>query len=193
MSSQLAQFLDCPGTAHWAAFKRVLRYLKHTRNVGLELGGNSTNLEGYSDSDHAGCPFTQKSITGYCIFVGKGCVSWRARKQATLATSTTEAEYCAAYKGTQEIVWLRLLMNDIVYPQTTATTLFCDNQGVLALAKNPLYQSRSKKFDILFHWIREKVDDFTIKPVYIPTSLMLADFLTKALHAPKFNVCVQGL
>lgn len=30
VASQLAQFLDSPGMLHWAAFKRVLRYLKHT-------------------------------------------------------------------------------------------------------------------------------------------------------------------
>lgn len=153
VASQLAQFLDCPGMPHWAAFKRVLRYLKHTRGYGLTLGGASVTLSGYSDSDHAGCPYTRRSVTGYCTLVGDGCVSWRARKQATVATSTTEAEYRAAYEATQELTWMRLLMKDLGYPQNEPTTLFCDNQGALALAKNPLYQQRSKHFDVIFHWI----------------------------------------
>lgn len=125
--------------------------------------------------------------------VGEGCVSWRARKQATVATSSTEAEYRAAYEATQEIVWMRQLLSDFGYLQTGPTVLWCDNQGALALAKKPLYHSRSKHFDILYHWIRERVDDATIEPVYVKTTLMLADFLTKALHHPKFKFCMEGL
>lgn len=47
VASQLAQFLDFPGSTHWAAFKRVLKYLKHTRVTGLVLGGSSLKLEAY--------------------------------------------------------------------------------------------------------------------------------------------------
>ena len=193
VASQLAQFLERPGLDHWAAFKRVLRYLRHTSNVGLTLGGSPVKLTSYSDSDYAGCPTTRRSITGYCSVVAGGCVSWRARKQPTVATSSTEAEYRAAYEAAQETVWLRQLLSDLGYPQTTATILHCDNQGALALSKNPLYQSRSKHFDVTHHWIREKVEDGTIKPLYICTSDMLADFLTKALHFPKFSFCMNGL
>lgn len=150
-------------------------------------------LELYSDSDHAGCPTTRRSVTGYCAFVAGGCVSWRARKQPTVATSTTEAEYRAAYEATQEAVWLKQLLSDMGYTLNAPVALFCDNQGALALTKNPLYQSRSKHFDILYHWIREKVEDQTILPHYIPTNLMLADFLTKAVHSAKHEFCATGL
>lgn len=193
VASQLAQFLENPGSLHWAAFKRVLRYLRHTRGKGITLGGGPLTLEAYSDSDYAGCPFTRRSITGYVMLIGDACVSWRARKQATVATSSTEAEYRAAYEATQEVVWLRQLLSDFGYAQNKPTVLRCDNQGALALTKNPLYQSRSKHFDVIYHWIRERVNDSTIQPIYVQTTLMLADFLTKALHHPKFDFCVQGL
>lgn len=193
VASQLAQFLDKPGPQHWAAFKRVLRYLKHTTDMGLQLGGAPVTLSIYCDSDHAGCPFSRRSVTGYCAFIAGGCVSWRARKQPTVATSTTEAEYRAAYEAAQEVIWLRQFLMDMNYDVSKPITLLCDNQGALALSKNPLYQSRSKHFDILYHWIREKVNDDSIAPTYIVTSLMLADFLTKAVHLPKHNFCCKGL
>lgn len=75
VASQLAQFLDSPGTQHWVAFKRVLRYLKHTVDTGLKLGGSKVSLKIYCDSDYAGCPYTRRSVTGYCGFVAGGCVS----------------------------------------------------------------------------------------------------------------------
>lgn len=193
VASQLAQFLDRPGMLHWAAFKQVLRYLQRTKDVSIKLGGSSIILEAYSDSDYAGCPWTRRSVTGYCMIIGGGCVSWRARKQAMVATSSTEAEYHAAYEATREIIWLRRLLADFGYEQRGATTLRCDNPGALALSKNPLYQSRSKHFDITFHWIREQVDNLSIKPVYVSTQEMVADFLTKALHYPKFAFCANQL
>lgn len=141
VSSQLSQFLDRPGSLHWAAFKRVLRYLRFTTSLGLVLGGKEVKLEAYSDSDYAGCPYTRRSTTGYCHFIAGGCVSWRARKQPTVATSSTEAEYRAAYEATQDVIWLRKLLSDFGYPQDKTTVLHCDNQGSIALASNPLFQS----------------------------------------------------
>lgn len=147
------------------AFKRVLRYLKQTAHVGLKLGGGPIKLEVYSDSDYAGCPVSRRSVSGYCAVVAGGCVSWRARKQATVATSSTEAEYRAAYEATQEVIWLRQLLRDLGYPQNSSTTLYCDNQGALALSENPLYQSRSKNFEFMTHWIERKL---MIKPLFQP-------------------------
>lgn len=141
VASQLSQFLKHPGIQHWAAFKRVLRYIRSTSNIGLTLGGSNINLSMYSDSDYAGCPYTRCSITGYCALIAGGCVSWRARKQPTVATSSTEEEYQDAYEAAQEIIWLRPLLTDLRYPPSQPTILHCDNQGALALSKNPLYQS----------------------------------------------------
>lgn len=55
----LAQLLEHPGTLHWAAFTRVLRYLRQTSGFGLTLGGSAVQLAAYSDSDYAGCPYTR--------------------------------------------------------------------------------------------------------------------------------------
>lgn len=87
---------------------------------------------------------------------------------------------------------MRLLLSDIGFPQVNSFLLRCDNQGALALSKNPLYQRRSKHFDIIYHWIREKVNDTTIEPVYVETRKMLEDFLTKAVPAPKYRYCAEG-
>lgn len=192
VSSQLSQFLDKPGIQHWAAFKRVLRYLRYTSTLGLVLGGEEVTIKAYSDSDYAGCPYTRRSTTGYCHFVAGGCVSWRARKQPMVATSSTEAEYRAAYEAIQDVIWLRKLLSDFGYEQNVTTTLNCDNQGSIALASNPLFQARSKHFDNKYHWVREKVSDKTIALKYIPTALMIADFLTKALFRPKHAFCVDA-
>lgn len=192
-AGQLAQQLKKPSIDHWLAFKRVLRYLRGTYKDGLILGGGPIELKVFADSDYAGCPATRRSTSGYIAQVGGGSVSWRSRKQASVSTSSTEAEYRAAYEATQETIWIRRVLSDLGCPQPQSTPLLCDNQSSLALQKNPLFKDRSKHFSVHLHWIREKVDDGTILPTYIPTKEMLADICTKSLHRPQHQYLVSLL
>src|SRR5277367_2439731 len=120
---QLTQFLDCFGMAHWNAAKRVVRYLKGTRDVRLSLGGSSVAaLRGFSDSDYANCPDTRRSISGYCFSLGSGLISWSCRKQQTVSMSSCESEYVAACEASKEAVWLRSLLFYLDRRQSHPTT-----------------------------------------------------------------------
>ncbi|XP_073119945.1 uncharacterized protein [Henckelia pumila] len=92
-----ARFQSNPKQSHFIAGKRILRYLKGTQNVGLWYAKhNSFNLVGYSNADYAGCKLDRKSTSGSCQFLGDRLISWFSKKQTSIATSTTEAEYLAA-------------------------------------------------------------------------------------------------
>jgi len=64
-------------------------------------------------------------------------------------------------------------------------TIFGDNQGSMALAKNPEFHSRTKHISIQQHFIREKLEEEEVHPEYLPTGDMVADLLTKALPREK--------
>ena len=142
-----------PGSKHWMAIKRIMRYLKKTIDVKLCLGGFDVVLSGYCDADYAGDMDDQKSTTGYMFKVGLGAVSWNSKRQQTTATSTVEAEYMATSHATKEVIWLRLLMADVGCAQREATMIMCDNQGSISLAKNPTHHSRTKHIDVQYHFI----------------------------------------
>ena len=74
-----------------------------------------------------------------------------------------------------------------------ATTIYEDNQGCIALAKNTVFHARTKHIDIKFHYLREKVEEGVIELEYEPTGEMIADGLTKALGRTKHVVFLQGL
>jgi hypothetical protein len=102
----LCRVLDRPTNVHINGAKRVLRYLKGTRDYGLILGrypqsGNKLSLIGFSDSsfndDKKG-----KATTGIATFLGRSLISWKSKKQDTITTSTQESEYVALCLCTQE-------------------------------------------------------------------------------------------
>ena len=172
---------------HWKAALRVVRYLKGTRDLKLRLGGDGNiSLSGYSDSDYGNCLDTWKSVSGYCFSLGSGLISYASRKQKTIATSTTEAEYVAVSEACREVCWLRQVLKELDLEQCNPTPLLCDNNGAIALSSDPTFHARVKHIDVRHHFIREKVEDKTIFITRVPSRENLADIFTKPLGRTEF-------
>ena len=65
----------------------------------------------------------------------------------------------AASHLAKEAMWLRLLMANIGCMLDGATTIKCDNQGCISLAKNPKVHSHTKRINVTHHFIREAIED----------------------------------
>ncbi len=104
-----------------------------------------------------------------------------------VALSSTEAEYISLCSAAQETVWMRNLLRSIGFEQTGPTTILEDNQGAIALSKNPKGHHRTKHIDIKYHYIREATEKGDIELKYCPTERMFADILTKALPKARFE------
>ena len=110
------------------ATKRILRYLKHTQNVGLCYPkGAKFELVGYSDSDYAGCKVERKSTSGTCQLLGSSLVSWSSKKQNSVTLSTTEAEYISVGSCCAQILWMKATLSDFGI-KFKKVPLLCDNE-----------------------------------------------------------------
>ncbi|KAF1328946.1 Gag-pol polyprotein, partial [Globisporangium splendens] len=185
----LSQFAADPCPTHWQALKRVPRYLQATPTHGIRFfGSGSGELIGYSDADWAGDIDTRRSTSGYVFVLNGGCISWRSKKQRAVALSTTEAEYMALSEAIQEAVWLKAFVRELGEDAGDgAVTVYEDNQGAIALAKNPEFHKRTKHIDIRYHFVREKVEDGQVVLEYCPTQEMLADLMTKPIATAQFD------
>ena len=85
-------------------------------------------------------------------------------------------------------VWLRSLLEELnpVERAPYATIIYCDNQGAIALAKDPKFHARTKHIALRHHFIREKIADGDIELEYIQTCRQMADGFTKALPKNAF-------
>ncbi|KAL4333668.1 hypothetical protein GQ457_07G003260 [Hibiscus cannabinus] len=97
----LGRYQSNPGIDHWRAAKKVLRYLKGTKEYMLTYKRfDHLEVVGYSDSDFAGCVDSRKSTSGYIFMFASRAISWRSVKQTLTATSTMEAKFVSCFEAT---------------------------------------------------------------------------------------------
>ena len=116
-----------------------------------------------------------------------GAISWLSQKQPTVALSTSEAEYMSLGSATQEAIWLKRLLNDLHAENQEPIEIREDNQGTIAMTRNPVGYKRTKHIDIRHHFVRESVQSGLIQISYCASKDMLADVFTKAVLKPCFE------
>lgn len=186
--NKVCQFLHSPTTVHWAAVKRIIRYIKGTIEYGIKFGKSQSILvSAFSDAGWAGCPDDRRSTGGFAVFLGSNLISWSVRKQATVSRSSTEAEYKAMANATAEIMWVRKLLDELGISHPQAACLWCDNIGAKYLSENPVFHARTKHIEIDFHFVREQVNMKQLDVCFISSADQLADGFTKPLATRPFH------
>ncbi|GJZ42119.1 retrotransposon protein, putative, ty1-copia subclass [Tanacetum coccineum] len=83
-----SQFQQNPSELHWTSSSRFL----------------ATLMLDISDADDL------KSQIGYVFVLNGGVIDWKSTKQSIFATSSTEAEYIAAYDASKKAVWIQIFI-----------------------------------------------------------------------------------
>ncbi|XP_043691670.1 uncharacterized mitochondrial protein AtMg00810-like [Telopea speciosissima] len=185
--NRVCQFMHNPTEEHWAAVKRILRYLKDTIAFGLQFQkSKSIQLSTFTDADWAGCPQDRRSTSGYCIYLGSNLISWSFKKQHIVARSSTESEYKGLANTAAELIWIQQLLQDLSIT-TLAPMLYCDNIGATYLVANPLFHVYTKHIEIDYHFVREQVAANRLCIRFVPSSDQVADIFTKGLSGLRFR------
>ena len=187
--SKLSQTLSNPTTGNWQMLKHVFQYIQGTLDLGLVFRKtDKLGLIGYADADWANSN-DRKSMTGYCFMMSENgpAISWKTQKQTSTALSTCEAEYMALSAASQEAIYLIRIYENLTGKNCSPVKIFGDNQGSLALVKNPIKHGRSKHIDIRYHFVRDCVAEGKVELSYIPSNDNLADPFTKPLSRVKLN------
>ena len=190
--SHLATYMADPREQHMQALQRLLSYATQHASLGLVLGGPNSKVEisGFADADWGANLDFRRSRSGFLFYFCGGLVDYKSWLQKTVATSSVHSEYMSASDAVREGMWLYYTIRDVLAPLgidlPLPITLHEDNQGCIALSKNPVNHSRNKHIDVKYHYIREQVENGFFILYYIETKKQLADFLTKALNRVAF-------
>ena len=121
----------------------------------------------------------------YRIEVGARHASWLKEKK--IATSSGQSETYAMQSLVKEMVWARHLLAQLKLPQELPTVVQTDNEGVLKQSTKAINHTAAKHYRIAQAYIRNKVEDLTVKVVKVDTADNGADMFTKALHEGPFR------
>ena len=194
-TSRLARFNINPSPEHQKAADRALSYLQSTRFLALQLGG-ADGFEVASDASFADNTLDRKSSQAYAMKLFGGLIGWKANKQNTVTTSTTEAELLALSQTAKESIYVSRLLEELsVRLDSNRIQIQCDNHQTIRLVTDEIaiLQTKLRHVDIHNHWLRQEVLNKSIEVVYTPTAKIMADGLTKALQGNKFNAFINQL
>jgi hypothetical protein len=193
----LSRYIVKPQSSQVTAVKRVIRYLKGTRDRGLVYSRarqeNNKMPIAYSDSDWGGDYRNGKSTTGFVIMVNGAALSWRSKKRTVVATYTAEAEYMAASACADEVIWFRHIFEELTIDLGGPTPIHMDNRSAISMACKEAHQSRSKAIALRAHHVKDHIASNNVNLLSVKGDKNPADIFTNPLPLVHHRECVEWL
>lgn len=194
--SQTASHQNNWRLVHKQAQQRILRHMSSTVESKLIYRRQdkkmqtltASKLVTMTDSSHATNlkhDARLRSQTGILSFMYGNLVYWKSGRQDRVATSPQHAEVNAADEGVREMIWERLLLEDLGHAETGPSVVWWDNKGVIDNTLRTPKHSTNKHLDVKLMYKNELYERGEIMPRYLETSRMVADALTKQLSGPQ--------
>ncbi|GKE24984.1 ribonuclease H-like domain-containing protein, partial [Tanacetum coccineum] len=192
--TEIDKFMHKPLRFHIKIALKVLRYLKSNHRKGVHIVKQpKASLEAFVDADWAKCLATKKSVTGFCIKINGSLISWKSKKQHTLAKSSAKAEYRAMASVTSEVTWVLKILRDLEWDKVLPVNLYCHSQAAIKIAANLVFHERTKHLEIDLHFVTKKILSGVIKTHKIRSAVQPADIFTKALDKRQHENLVSKL
>jgi len=190
----LSQYMYAPKQSHMETAIKIVIYLKALPSLGLLMPSIETkHLQAFCDSDWGSCLQTRRSVTGYLVKFGEALVSWKSKKQETVARSSAEAEFRSMASCVAEVIWLVGLFRELGIELHQHVDLFYDSKAAIQIATNPIFHERTKHIDTDCHFVREKLSQGVITTHHLSTKDHLADLLTKSIGKTQPEVLLNQL
>ena len=118
-------------------------------------------------------------------------ISWLSKKQQSVASSTTEAEYMALATISRQAVWYFNAFRQLGY--NIPITIMADNTSCINVAENPINNPRTKHIDVAYHFTREHLIRKSFTLSHVPSNDNTADLMTKGLNSVAYYGYTQRL
>ncbi|XP_019434131.1 PREDICTED: uncharacterized protein LOC109340836 [Lupinus angustifolius] len=186
--------MNQPTNTRYQALTRILRYIKGTPSQGLFYPSNSIlQLKAFNDSEWTTCTDSRRYVFGFCVFLGNSLVSWKSKKQSTVARSSSKPEYEALAVIVCELQWLTFMLDNFPITLIKLSLLFCDNNSTRYVAANSMFHEYTKHIEIYCHVVRERLQAYLFYFLPIPSKEQSTNHFTKALDTSTFSSLLHKL
>ena len=177
---EACRHMASPTTGAWRMLKRIGRYLAGKPRTLLEYKwqGKETEVEGFSDSDWAGCRTTGKSTSAGALLIGSHFLKGWSRTQNCVTMSSAEAELVAMVKLTAEVMGVLSMAKD--WGEDMKGRVFADSSAALAIS-NRKGSGKLRHINIGLLWIQEKEAKEDVQFEKVDGKMNPADLMTKNL------------
>ena len=186
----VARHAHNPAARHWKAVRKIIAYLKATKDLGVVFrrGGDLKLSLFADDADYAHKCNDRRSVSGVAVMLGNTAVSASSTTQHCVTLSASEAEYVVMAHGAKTALAIKAVL-DFVQPHLSgrAIDMYEDYEGAKALAENPQGSHRSKHIDVRFHFLRGLVRLGQVTIHSVASAEQHADILTKPLGRETFR------
>ena len=188
--SMLCSAMAKPQAKHWQAGLRLARYLYLTKDLGLSFTSNMSKkslnkLSGMVDASWC-AEKGSRSREAYLLKLNGATVSFSSKKISTICLSSAEAETTAAVSCMKQLLWLRMLMWELDYPQVGSTEVGEDSKATIDAASGNSQRKASRYYQMRTAYLRSLVKTGIIHLSYVNTTEQTADALSKNLNPPEF-------
>ncbi|XP_058742065.1 uncharacterized mitochondrial protein AtMg00810-like [Vicia villosa] len=123
--------------------KKIFRYLKGTKNLGLLYKKSiDYKLFGFYDVDYVRDKIERKSTSRNCQFIGKNLISWASKRQPTISLSIAQAEHFSDAKCSTQLLWMKYQLEDYQICGSSIP-IFRYNTATICLTKIPVQHSKT--------------------------------------------------
>ena len=169
--SVVSQFMHDPRERHLQAVNQILQYLKGSPGKGLLFKRGDMILEAYTDVNYACSLVDRRSSSGYFTFLVGNLVTLRSKKQNVIARSSAKSEFQSIAMGVCELLWLKIILDDLKIRWEGPIRLYCDNKSTISIANNPVQHDHTKHIEVNKHFIKEKRDSGLICSPFVSTKI----------------------
>ena len=187
--------LASPTLADLTRAKKVLRYLKGTRELNLyltipalkpnDLNKTLKHITGYSDADWAGDPVTRKSTSCTLCYVDQFLLTSERRRQGTVALSSGESEMYALGALSAELIFAQAILK--VIGLSFLIHARADSSTARAVATKQGASRKMKHIHTRFLFIQDLVFRKLLTMSSVNTDVNPSGIGTKALGRERFH------
>jgi hypothetical protein len=202
----LARYNHKPGKVHWEMAKTVLKYIRHTMEMGLYY-----KFERDPPKDKNGIVISQpdlwtdssyidgdegKTTLGELIYNRHHLIHWRSSLSPCVPQSTAEAEIMAANSGARELEWFTQLVSIVLGQEFNKVPLHIDCQPAMDSIVSAKVPKKLRHMKAKFYYVRDLYIEGAILPTKEEAEDQRADVLTKPRPNPTFSeqrtrLCVE--